>query len=169
MTQSAQPVVGLLTKIYIQTTQGTAISISAGSVTGGTLIGGLTKITPPKHKWDSADSTVLGQASPVKTHLDTLVDPGECMLEGLNESADAGQTALLAAYNLSPAATYGRNFTFMIVFPIDTVGGQTVQGDQQTFTATVTSCNVGEAEPGKIVPLSATLKLQTIPVYTPGS
>lgn len=169
MTQTAQPVVGLLSKIYIQTAQSTPISTSGGTVTGGTLIGGLTKITPAKKKWDSEDSTVLGQASPVKKHLDTLVDAGEVEISGFNESADAGQIAVLAAFNASPVATYGRDFGFMIVEPIDTVGGQTTQGDYETFTGTVTSCYPGEIEPGKIVPWSATIKLQTISVYTAGS
>lgn len=169
MTQTAQPVVGLLSKFYIAAAQGTPPSMNAGSVTGGTLVGGLTKITPPKPKWDQEDSTVLGQTSPVKKHIDTLVDPGECTIEGFNESADAGQTAVLAAFNLSPTVGNGRDFGFLILEPIDTVGGQAANGDYQTFLGTVVSCTLGDSEPGKLVPWSATIKLQTIPVYTTGT
>jgi hypothetical protein len=170
MTQTAQAVLGLLAKLYIATTQGTAITVSAGVVTGGTVISGLTKITPPKPKWATEDITTLNNADSYRRFLKTLIEGGEIQIEGNWESADPGQIALAAAFNSAPIATYGQNFGFLLMLQTDVVGGQTVSGDQWSYpSCLVTDFVLGEAEVDKRVPFSATLKINAAPVFTAGS
>lgn len=169
MTQTAQPIIGLQTKLYIQTAQGTAITVAAGVVTGGTLINGIKKITPPKPKWATEDVTTLNNADTYRRFIKTLVEGGELAVEGNWESADPGQVALANAFSAAATATNGQNYQFLVMLPADTVGGQTVNGDSYLYTCLVTDFAIGEADVDKVIPFSASLKVNAAPVFTEGA
>jgi hypothetical protein len=157
MTQVATPQIGLLSKIYIATTQGTAVSATGGTVTGGTIINFVQKITPPKPKWGTWDKTNLNTPNTGRLKGKTLLDNGEVKIEGFYASADPGQTALAAAFLISPNSTNGDAFGFLIEEPVNLAGGQTTQGDIIVFNATVTEWEIGESETGKEIPFMSTL------------
>lgn len=169
MTQSAASLIGLSSKLYIQTTQGTAITVSGGAVSGGTLIGALKKITPPKPKWGTEDVTVLSTPNTGRRKIKTLLDNGEVKAEGLYESADAGQAALAAAFLTASNTALGADFGFLIVEPIDAAGGQTSIGDAIAFNALVTEWEIGESDIDKVIPFSATLTIDGPVTITLGS
>jgi hypothetical protein len=169
MTQTASPMIGLGAKIYIQTAQGTAITVSTGTVSGGTLIGATKKITPPKPKWGTYDKTVLSTPNTGRLKDKTLLDTGEVKIDGLNESADAGQVLLQTAFNTQPNTTNGAGWGFLVVLPTDASGGQTVIGDQIAFSALVTEFEVGELDIDKEIPFTATLTVSGGLTYTEGS
>lgn len=159
MTLSAAPQIGLLSKIYIQTAQGTAITVSSGTVSGGTLIGGMKKITPPKPKWGTEDITVLSTPNTGRIKIKTLLDNGEAKVDGLYESADAGQIALATAFLAASNTTNGAAFGFLIVEPVNAAGGQSTAGDTVAFNALVTDWEIGESDIDKVIPFSATLTI----------
>ena len=168
MTQTAQPILGLEAKCYIQSAQGTAITVAAGVVTGGILINGLKKITPPKPKYATEDVTTLGNPDNYRRFMKTLIDGGELAVEGNWMSADPGQVALAAAFSSAPAATYGQNFQFLVLLPPDIVGGQTTTGDSYLYTGPVTDFAMGEEDVDKVIPFTATIKISGPPVFTEG-
>lgn len=169
MTQTAAPQIGLSSKIYIATAQGTPVTASAGTVSGGTLIGGVTKITPPKPKWGTWDKTELATPNTGRLKGKTLIDAGDVKIDGFYKSADAGQTALTAAFFVQPNTAAGDAFGFLIELPINEAGGQTAQGDIVVFNALVTEWEVGEAEKDKEIPFTATLVISGPITITLGS
>lgn len=169
MTQTATPQIGLQSKLYIQTVQGTAIAVSGGTVSGGTLIGQVKKITPPKPKWGTEDITVLATPNTGRIFIKTLVDMGEVKVDGLYASADAGQALLTTAFFAASNTAAGASFGFLIEEPINLAGGQTTAGDQVAFNALVTDWEIGEADIDKVIPFTATLKITGAITVTLGS
>jgi hypothetical protein len=169
MTQTAKPQIGLSSKIYIATAQGTPVTIAAGTVSGGTIINFVNKITPPKPKWGTWDKTDLNTPNTGRTKGKTLIDNGECKIEGFYASADPGQTALAAAFLVAPNTTNGDAFGFLVEEPMNAAGGQTVEGDVVVFNALVTEWEIGESETGKEIPFSATLTITGPITITLGS
>jgi len=169
MTQTAAPLLGLATKLYIATSQATAPTITAGSVTGGTLIGKIKKITPPKPKFGTEDTTTLDTAGGVRTFIKTLQDPGELTIEGEYESADPGQVLLQSSFATLSNSANGAAWPFLLLYPTNLQGGQTVNGDSDAFSGLVTDWSVGEAEPDKPLTFSATVKVTGAVTFTEGS
>jgi hypothetical protein len=169
MTLTAAPILGLGAKLYIATAQGTPPTIAVGAVTGGTLIGKLTKITPAKPKFATEDITTLDSPGTTRTFMKTLIEPGEWTLEGQYESGDAGQALLAAAFNSAPIAAAGQAFPFLHVLPIDFMGGQLVIGDQDAFNALVTDYAKDDDEVAKTITFKATLKVTGPTVTTLGT
>lgn len=159
MTQVAASMIGLLSKIYIQSTQGTAITVSGGTVSGGTLIGFVKKITPPKPKWGTYDKTVLSTPNTGRLKGKTLLDNGEVKIEGMYASADAGQALLAVAFLVADNTVNGSAFGFLIEEPINAAGGQTSVGDIVTFNALVTEWEIGEDDLDKEIPFAAALTI----------
>lgn len=151
MTQTAQPIIGL----------GSALSIGTqGGTPTFTAIGKAKKITPPQPKWGTEDTTTL-DAGPAatRTFMKTLLDPGEISVEGLYESADAGQTALQAAFLAVSNSTNGAAYPFKLALSVDLAGGQTTTGDTFTFSALVTDFAIVDVEVDKPFTFKATLKI----------
>jgi hypothetical protein len=169
VTQTAQSMIGLGAKAYIQSTQGTAITVSSGTVSGGTLIGGTMKITPPKLKWGTWDKTELATPNTGRLKGKTLIDNGEVKIEGFYKAADAGQVLLETAFNAQPNSAAGDAFGFLIELPINALGGQTTNGDLVFFNAIVTEFEIGELETDKDIPFSATLTVTGPVTVTEGS
>jgi hypothetical protein len=169
MSQTAAPILGMGTKLYIATAQATPPTILSGVVTGGTLIAKVLKVSPPKPKYGTEDITTLDSPSNTRIFMKTLLDPGEVTVEGESASADPGQIALAAALTSAPVATVGQAWPFLLVMPVNTVGGQTVGGDSYAFNGLVTDFALGEAEPGKPVPFNATIKITGPITATEGS
>jgi hypothetical protein len=168
---SAQPVLGLGTKIYIATSQAVAPSISAGTVTGGTEINGLSDIEPPQPKWGKDKVTPLNSANGIERYLKTLIEGGAFKLTGFWESADPGQAALYAAYLTPSNSPNGSVYPFLLVANKNQHAGQSVQGDSQVVGCHVTEFAWGKAEPGKPIPFTCSLEVDgsVDPVYTQGS
>jgi hypothetical protein len=101
--------------------------------------------------------------------MKTLVDPGEVTVEGESASADPGQIALAAALTSAPIAGAGQTWPFLLLLPINIVGGQSVSGDSYAFSGLVTDFSLGEAEPGKPIPFKSTIKITGPIVPTEGS
>lgn len=169
MTQTAKPLIGLGSLIYIQTAQGTAITVSSGTVSGGTVIGQVKKVTPPKPKWATEDVTVLSTPNTGRLFIKTLVDAGEVKIDGLYESADAGQVILQTAFFAASNTANGAAWGFLIQEPTNLAGGQTTIGDQVAFNALVTEWEIGEDDIDKVIPFSATLKITGPITITEGS
>jgi hypothetical protein len=159
MTQTAQPLLGLAATISIGTQAASPVY---------TVINFVKKITPPKPKWGTEDTTTLGTPSQTRTFMKTLIDPGELQIEGLYEQ-DPGQVALAAAFNSAAVTTYGQAFPFKFELAPDVVGGQTTTGDTYVYSGLVTDYTVGEADIDKVVPFSATIKISGPPTFTEGS
>lgn len=77
------------------------------------------------------DSTNLD--STAKEFLSVLPDPGKVQGKLNRVSTDAGQAVLKTSYNA------GTRLLYQVVFPINLVAGQTVQGDIRQFLAYVES------------------------------
>ena len=169
MTQTATPLIGLSSKIYVATAQGTPVSIAAGTVSGGTIINFVNKITPPKPKWGTWDKTVLSTPNTGRLKGKTLIDNGEVKIEGFYASADPGQAALAAAFLAQPNTANGDAFGFLIEEPLNAAGGQTVEGDVVVFNAIVTEWEIGESEPGKEISFTASLTISGPVTVTLGS
>jgi hypothetical protein len=160
MTLTAAPLVGI----------GTALSIGTlGGTPTFTVIGGIQKITPPEPKYGTEDVTTLATTGNTRVKIKTLIDPGEYQIEGLNESADAGQIALEAAFLASSNQVNGAAYPFKLVLPINLAGGQATTGDTEAFNALVTSYSEGEVTIDKTIPFKATLTVTGPSTYTEGS
>lgn len=113
-----------------QTGQGTIIQVNATGTSPPTwvVIGEPLSCTfSDKNMFD--DSTNL--QSVAKEFLATLKDPGKLSVDLNRVSSDAGQLALETSYNAQSRLSY------QVVLPINTVAGQTTQGDTYTFLAYV--------------------------------
>ncbi len=148
---------------------GLGLTLSIGTQGGAptyTVIAGLTKVTPPKPKWGTEDVTVLNQAAPDRQFIKTLRDLGEIAVEGFRETADPGQQALYTAFLAPSNQVGGGAYPFKIVWAINLAGGQATTGDTATFSGLVTDYADGEAEPGKPIPFTATIKVNGTPAPT---
>jgi len=150
MSQTAQTLLGM----------GAVFSIGTQSATPVfTAVNGVKKITPPKPKWGTEDTTTLNTLNATRTFIKTLMDPGEVSIEGEWQSADPGQLAMAAAFTAAPIAVYGQAYPFKMALPVDTVGGQTTTGDTFTFNALVTDWAMSDVEIDKAVTFSASIKV----------
>lgn len=115
-----------------QTSQGTTVWVntSATSTPTWVFIGECLSVKfSDKAQFD--DSSNLQSAA--KEFLSTLPDPGKCEIDLNRVSTDAGQAVLLASrVNVT-------RLPYSVVFPINTLGGQTTTGDQRNFLAYVES------------------------------
>lgn len=109
---------------------GRGSSISIGS--GPTLIGEVTSISLNRGKWQSVSSTNF-QSGFDEEMLQTIRKAGTVGLKGNRVSSDAGQVLVEAAYQA------GGLQPFVQQLPINTLAGQTTEGDKYTYNAFVSS------------------------------
>lgn len=158
MTQTAAPLIG----------SGITVSIGTQGVTPAyTVIGGVTKITPPQQKFGTSDVTAL--TTGFKKVIKTLPDYGEVTIEGIYESADAGQAALAAAFGTLANSANGGDYPFEIQMPINLAGGQAATGDLVKFLGPVTEYATDQESAEKEVTFKATIKVNAAPVVTLGA
>jgi predicted secreted protein len=119
---------------------------------GGTLIGSLTSIKPPKKTKDSIDITTLDIADGYKKFMAGWKEGGEAEITGFYNASDAGQGALDTAFEDETEDTY------IIAFPAAI--GLTV-----TFTAIVTEAGPDEANLEDPLAFSAKLKVTGKPTF----
>lgn len=118
---------------------------SSGSWTK-TTVANITKISPPKGKTDSIDTTVLASTSGYKTSMPGLIDPGEMSIEGFlyygKASDTSNQSSLYTAFVGRTTGHYGINFAsgavldfdgYVTAFELDDVSSN----EPQTFKASI--------------------------------
>lgn len=122
-----------------QSQAGRGSSISIGSTP--TLIGEITDIPLSLPKWDSVDVTNLESGSDQENLL-TIRKSSTFTVKGNRVSSDAGQTAVVAAYQ---GATLS---AFVVTLPKTPT--QTTKGDSYSFSAFVMSASFDVSPTGKI-------------------
>jgi hypothetical protein len=160
MTQTAQPLLGIGTTLSIGTQGGGSTFV---------VIGYIKKITPPAGKWGWEDTTTLNTPGVDKIGNKTLRDPGEVSIEGLYESADAGQIALQAAFNVGSNTTNGDKFPFKLALPVNLPGGEITTGELFAFNAAVTEWAISDVEDEKDITFKASLKVSGPTTPTAGA
>jgi hypothetical protein len=169
MTETAQPIIGVSSKLYIATSQATPPTIAAGVVTGGTAVGKIKTIKAPQPKFGTEDTTTLDTPVGTRTFIKTLQDPGDMDVNVLWESADPGQTAVLTAFNTQSNSANGAAFPFLLVLPTNLEGGQTTEGDAFAFSALVTDYSGPELQVDKTIAWSFKVKITGPITFTEGS
>lgn len=139
---------------------GTAIAINTGTVSTPTwtTIGEVVDLTQSNYQNESDDATNL--ESTAREFIATLLNPGtwECTINRV--SSDAGQTALVSAFN-------GRtNTMFKVTLP--KTASQSTTGDAYSFTALVEKYGMN-IKPDKKISISASLKVSNAITFTAGS
>jgi hypothetical protein len=89
-----------------------------------------------------------------KEYLKLMRDGGAPKLTGNRVGNDAGQLALVAAFN-DPDNAY----MFQVQLPINKKIGQTTVGDTETWDALVLECSYGPVETNKSIPLDVGLQI----------
>ena len=97
---------------------------------GGTLIAGLTEISGVDMSADTIDVTTLDSTGGYRDFISGFKDAGEIGLSGFFVPGEAGQAALITAFNS------GASDTFVITFP-------TSMGYTWTFTGIITKITTG--------------------------
>lgn len=141
-----------------QSGRGTSLSIGSTPV----LIGEIRSLTQSGNTWETSDVTNF-QSGFTKEFIATILDSGEFEATCNRVSSDAGQVALVAAFN---GATPGslQPFTIQLLKS----GTQTTTGDSIAFNAIVQSSNMS-IEPTKEITSTYRLKVSGNPVTTAGS
>lgn len=117
------------------TGKGTVFSIgSTGETPTYTPISELKTFSFSGTKNDTEDVTNSDSAGRAKEFIVTLLDSGEISIGGNYIASDAGQTAMVAAFNS------GAILPFKIVLPL--APGQTTSGDTFTFIGAITEHTV---------------------------
>jgi predicted secreted protein len=124
------------------------------------LVGGLTKIGGVSMTADNQEVTSHDSTGGFKEYIPTLLEPGECQIEGNMLPADAGQVAMLAHYQ---ART---NEPFKITFPD---GAGNTPGSTWEFDASISAFAYGDAPVAGVLAFTATLRISGQPVFTPVS
>ena len=137
---------------------GSQTTLSIGSTP--TLIGEITGFTQSGKQNKTDDTTNL--ESTAEEFIPTLLSPGKYTINLNRVPGDAGQAALLAAFNnktISP---------FVITLP--KTSAQTTKGDTYSFNALVEEFNdVSDVKPDKKITSQAALKVSGPITFTAGS
>ena len=140
--------------------------ISIGSVTGQTdtfvAIGEVTDAKFSGAKRAIVTTTSFDSAD-VATKLGTILDSGTVTLTTTRVSSDAGQVAVLAAFNAQPSNAYD----FKVVLPL--APGQTTIGDTITFSAVVSAAGDFDIDISKQSEYTFTLEISGAKSVTFGS
>lgn len=114
---------------------------------GATLIGTVRSIKPPILTAKTIDTT--SHESTMEEFVGGMKSGGECVISGLFNGGDAGQVALLAAYNASPQVAQA----YTITYP-------TATATVQTFSAVIASIGFPDsAEYDGALGFAVTLKI----------
>lgn len=128
---------------------------------GYTAIGEIKSLTPVDGKFDKEDVSNF-QSNLDKEFLKLMRDNGAPKISGNRVSGDAGQLALVAAYNDANNA-----YAFQVQATL--AKGQTTSGDTYTYNALVMGQSFGPIEPNKVVTYSAELQITGPVTFTAGS
>jgi hypothetical protein len=137
-----------------------AINTASSGTPVYTTIGEITKLNQSGKKNNTDDVTNLESTD--EEFITTIPSPGTYAFTVNRVSSDAGQAALLTAFNS------GAKTLFKITMPL--APGQTTTGDTQAFTAIVEDYNdSGSIEPKKTVTVEGSLKVSGAITFTAGS
>lgn len=140
--------------------------ISIGSVTGVTdvytAIGEITDAKFSGAKRAIVTTTSFDSAG-VASKLGTILDSGSVTITTTRVSSDAGQVAVLAAFNAQPANAYD----FKVVLPL--APGQTTIGDSITFSAIVSAAGDFDIDISKQAEYTFTLEITGAKTLAVGS
>lgn len=149
---------GTLTLSQNATATGTAVALTFAL--GYTPIFELSQAPISGQKWDVEDVSNF-QSGIYKEYLKTMLDSGKMALTGNRVSTDAGQTALLAAFEDNANA-----YLFQLTYPKEP--GQTTAGDTETFAALVESYD-STITVAKAIKISVSLQRTGAVTLTEGS
>jgi hypothetical protein len=140
--------------------------VSIGGITGGTdtfvVIGEVTTAKLAGAKRGIVTTTSFDSGG-VASKLGTVLDSGQVTLTTTRVSSDAGQLAVIAAFNTQPAAAYD----FKIVLPL--APGQLTTGDTITFSAVVSAAGDFDIDISKQSEYTFTLDISGQKGFTAGA
>lgn len=142
-----------------QSGRGTSLSIGTGSPV---LIGEIRSLSQSGNTWETSDVTNF-QSGFTKEFIATILDSGEFEVTCNRVSSDAGQVALVAAFNGAGAGSL-QPFTIALLKS----GTQTTSGDSIAFNALVQGSNM-TIDPTKEITTAFRLKVSGNPVTTVGT
>lgn len=152
----------------------TSITLSAPSTATGSaialtfsivyiLVGEIKNTDPGKGQFDKEDVSNF-ESDLDKEYLKLMRDNGAPKISGNRVSGDAGQLAVVAAYN------DGDNpYMIQITLPINKKIGQTTTGDVYTYDALVMGQSFGPVEVNKAIPFECELQITGPVTFTAGS
>jgi predicted secreted protein len=135
-----------------------AFGTSLEYVEGDIEVGGLTKVGGVAMTADQQDVTAHDSPGGFKEYIPTLLEPGECAIEGYMKPADAGQVAMLEHFNAR------ENRAMKITFPDGPNNGP---GSEWEFDASISAFTYGDAPVDGVLNFQATLRISGLPVFTP--
>lgn len=132
--------------------QGTTLKFTP---TGGTLVtvGKLTSVGEIQPEAEEVDITTLDSTGGYREYMQGFRDSGEVELSGFHDAADAGQTALRAAF---AAGTTGE---FLVEFP---------DGTTVSFSGFIKSHTIGSAEVDGAIGFGAVIRISGAVSVTEG-
>jgi hypothetical protein len=131
----------------------------------GSTVGQVKQVQVPVGKWATDD--ISNAASPaagsgvIKEVLPTVLDPGECSISGVFVYNDAGQAALLTAFNTGALVP--------VVITLPKGEGQTSTGNTYSFSGFVTDAPMPDTSFDKSITFKTTIKANTVITVTVGS
>jgi hypothetical protein len=161
MPAGTYPMPPVYTGSKVQSSQGTSVWVNTSATTTPTwvFIGESLGVKFSDKAMFDDSSNLQSQA---KEFLSVLADPGKCVI-GLNRVAnDPGQIVLQAS------KVSGTRLPYSVVFPINTLAGQTTAGDQRNFLAYVESLSP-DIEKNKAITNNFTLQISGAITEVPGS
>jgi len=150
-----------------QTGSNATFSINTGTVSTPiwTAIGQIMDMAQSGKDVKTVDATNI--QSLVAEVLPTLPDSGHFKCSAIRVPADAGQAAVLTAFNLGAAQAPTQ---FKLQLAKDAAAGQTTAGDAVTFFGYIVECmDVASVAPVKLVNFEFTVKVQSLYTAIAGS
>jgi hypothetical protein len=154
------------TRSFAQAGRGTIFAIGpiSGTVTPVYVPVGEIKTTDPgKGTFDKEEVSNL-ESGLDKEFLKLMRDNGAPKLSGNRVGSDAGQLAVVAAYNDGD-----NSYMIKVTLPINKKAGQIAQGDAYTYDALVMGQSFGPVETNKAIAYEVELQITGPVTFTPGS
>ncbi len=123
----------------------------------GALVGGLTKVGGVSMSADQQDVTAHDSAGGFKEYIPTMLEPGECQIEGYMLPNDEGQIEILEHFQAR------ENRGMVITFPD---GPGNTPGSYWSFDASISAFSYGDAPVDGVLNFQATLRISGMPVFT---
>jgi hypothetical protein len=128
-----------------------------------TAVGEIKTTDPGKGQFDKEETSNF-QSGLDKEYLKTMRDNGAPKLSGNRVGSDAGQLAVVAAYNDGD-----NSYMIQITLPINKKAGQTTTGDIYTYDALVMHQSFGPVEVNKAIPFECELQITGPFTFVAGS
>lgn len=166
--------VGIPVGATVAAVSGSSLTLSANATASGTVIAltfgiayvpvfELKTTDVGKPAFDKEETSNFNSGVD-KEYLKLMRDNGAPKFSGNRVGNDAGQLALIAAFNDAE-----NSYMFQVQLPINPKIGQTTVGDSETFDALVMGASYGPIETNKSIPVECELQITGPRTYVAGS